>query len=200
MNLYVMRDNSARLRECVICEHYLHTWPHPKSLPFGYRLVVDGQPVAPDGRLWGCVVMKKPQALQMRGLYGYAGLPTAWQVLDLARVWVHPALQRKEGAHSLCVFSQMVGRVLRRVQADWLVHHPPRWPDQPYHILTIISYCELEHHDGTAYRASGFRWHGYSADRTKEVYVRHLRQPKKSWRPAAPAQMPLFKGVPWRHK
>lgn len=200
MKLCVVRDDGAEVRDCVVSEHYLHTWPHPKSLPFGYRLVVDDAQYAPDGRLWGCVVMKIPQQRKTRGLFGYRGLPTAWQVLDLARVWIHPALQRKDDGHALCVFSRMVGLVFRRVQRDWLVHHPPYWPDQPYHIVTVISYCDLDHHDGTAYRASGFHWHGFSSDRTKEVYVRHLRPPLKRWSPVRPAQMPLFEGVPWRHE
>lgn len=199
MNLSVMRDDGPGLRKCVETQHYLHNWPHPKSLPFGYRLVVDGCELAPDGLLWGAVVLKKPQAMKMRGLYGYVGLPTAWQVLDLARVWVNPCLQHKENGHALCVFSQMVGLVMRRVQADWLVHHPPYYPDQPYQIVTVISYCDLTHHDGVAYRASGFRWHGYSSDQKMEVYVRHLRAPRKRWQPGY-AQMPLFEGHPWRHK
>ncbi len=200
MNLSVTRDDGPGLRKCVETQHYLHNWPHAKSLPFGYRLRVDGGELAPDGMMWGAVVLKKPQQGKMRGLFGYAGLPTAWQVLDLARVWVNPCLQRKEGGHALCVFSQMVGLVMRRVQQDWLVHHPPRFSNEPYHIVTIISYCDLAHHDGVAYRASGFRWHGFSSDRTMEVYVRHLRAPKKRWQPVRPAQMPLFEGLPWRHR
>lgn len=184
------------------CEnfHYLRRWPDPRSLPFGYVLSVDGQTHAPDGRLWGMVVLKKPQHHQMRGLFGYAGLPTERQALDLARVWVNPALQGKgENGHALSIFSQMLSRVLRRVQADWLDHHPPRFPDQPYHIEVVISYCDLDHHDGTAYRASGFRWHGFSTDRTKEVYVRWLKPPLKRWQPSRPAQLPLFAGFPLIH-
>jgi hypothetical protein len=144
-------------------------------------------------------VMKKPQHHQHRKLFGYEGLPTSWQVLDLARVWVHPSLQRKENGHSLCIFSQMVGKVLRRVQRDWLDHHPPRYPDQPYHIEVVISYCDLDHHDGKAYRASGFQWNGYAVDKTKEVYYRKLSPPLKKWQPSRPYQMPLFAGIPLIH-
>ena len=185
-------------RHC-IAYHYLRRWPDPRSLPFSYYLQYDDSDRAPDGRLWGMVVFKKPQHHQQRGLFGYAGLPTAWQVLDLARVWVHPSLQRKEGDHSLCVFSQMVGRAIRRVQADWLVHHPPRYPDLPYHIEVIISYCDLSHHDGKAYRASGFTWNGFSQDKSKEVYYRRLTLPLKRWQPTQPVQLPLFAGMPLIH-
>ncbi len=178
------------------CEdfHYLHRWPDPRSLPFAYALVVDGEVCAEDGRLFGLVVLKKPQHHQQRGLFGYMGLPTAWQALDLARVWVHPSLQRNEAGHSLCIFSQMVGRTLRRVQWDWLDHHPPRYPEKPYHIEIVISYCDLDHHTGKAYRASGFAWHGWTADKTKEVYIRRLKAPLKRWQPSQatqPGQLPL---------
>lgn len=186
-------------QHCEHC-HYLHRWPDARSLPFGYYLQCGDEPFAPDGRLWGLVVLKKPQHHQQRRLFGYGDLPTAWQVLDLARVWVHPALQRRrDDGQALCIFSQMVGKVLRRVQQDWLEHHPPRYPDLPYHIEVIISYCDLNHHDGTAYRASGFQWNGYSADRSKEVYYRRLKPPRKSWRPVAPVQMPLFADMPLLH-
>ena len=191
MNLTVERDDSGQLRQTIVERHYLHRWPDPRSLPFSYRLVVDGHGFTPDGEMWGAVVFKKPQHHQHHGLFGSTGLPTGWQVLDLARVWVNPCLQRKENGHSLCVFSQMVSRCARRVQQDWLEHHPPRFPDQPYHILLLISYCDLSHHDGTAYRASGFRWHGYSRDRSKELYYRHLKKPLKRWRSTNPFQPPL---------
>ena len=75
MKLEVARDDGPGVRRCVEEDHYLHQWPHPKSLPFGYRLMVNGLDAAPDNRVWGCVVMKKPQAMKMRGLYGYRGLP-----------------------------------------------------------------------------------------------------------------------------
>lgn len=186
--------------------HYLHRWPDPRSLPFAYVLWIDNGRWqtcrADDGRPYGVVVMKKPQHHQHKGLFGYEGLPTSWQVLDLARVWVHPDLQHPlDNGHAACVFSQMVSLVLRRVQSDWLTIHPPRFPNQPYHIETIISYCELTHHDGTAYRASGFTRHGFSNDRTKEVYVRRLRRPRRSWSmpPDQRAQMPIFPDHPIKY-
>lgn len=191
MELRVMRDDSGQLRQTIEERHYLHRWPDARSLPFGYRLIVNGQETTPDGELWGAVVFKKPQHHQQRGLFGYRGLPTSWQVLDLARVWVHPCLQRKVNGHALCVFSQMVSHCARRVQKDWLAHHPPRFPNQPYHIVLLISYCDLSHHDGVAYRASGFQWKGYTSDRTKELYYRRLKQPLKQWQPVKPYQPPL---------
>lgn len=200
-------DLLEQVQNICLSEHYLHRWPDPRSLPFGYALEVDGQLHAADGRLNGLIVMKKPQHHQQRRLFGYKGLPTSWQVLDLARVWVNPLLQHKQAnGHAGNVFSQMVGLLLRQqgherlcvVQRDWIDHHPPRFPDQPYHIEVVISYCDLEHHDGVAYRASGFTWGGYTTDRTKEVYYRLLKSPRADWRDITdqPAQLPLFADMP----
>lgn len=206
MKFDIIRDDGDLVQRVIKTDHYLKRYPDPRSLPFSYRMILplNGAFVdcAMDGRPWGIVTFKKPQHLKQRGLFGYANQPTHWQVLDLARVWIHPVIQqlRWEDNNRLGVpvrmtqnvFSQMVSLAIRRVQFDWLKHHPPVYPHLPYHIRIIISYCDLSHHDGTAYRASGFRWIGYTSDRTKEVYARELKQPKKSWQPERPAQPPLF--------
>lgn len=195
MKIGVYRRDDAMLKQHVEKYHYMHRWPDPRSLPFGYALTVDGESLMPDGRLCGLVVMKKPQHHRQHDLFGSWPLPTSWQVLDLARVWIHPDLQQT----GLNVFSQTVSRVLRHVQWDWLEHHPPVFPSQPYHITLIISYCELAHHDGTAYRASGFARWGITQDGQKEIYIRHLKAPLKRWVLSTPAQLPLFEGVPLQH-
>jgi hypothetical protein len=194
----VVRDDSVIVRSVIETHHYLHRYPDPRSLPFAYRLIREHQTIAPDGRPWGVVIFKKPQHHKQVGLFGYPGLITSWQVLDLARVWVHPDLQIRHEIHAACVFSQMVGLALRRVQWDWLKHHPPVFPNLPYHIRLIISYCDLNHHEGTAYRASSFTRIATTSDGTKEVYTRWLKQPKKSWKPTAPMQPPLFQEVDGR--
>lgn len=192
----VVRCDDAELVRHVEQYHYLHRWPDPRSLPFGYALEVAGQRYQADGRLSGLVVFKKPQHHRQAGLFGYPGLPTAWQVLDLARVWIHPDLQ----IGGLNVFSRMISRALHRVQWDWLEHHPPVFPHLPYHITLIISYCELAHHDGVAYRASGFERWGISGDGKKEVYVRRLKAPLKRWIPRGVYQPPLWADMPLVHR
>ena len=198
MNLDLIRADGDELKDCIIFNHYLHRWPDPRSLPFAYRLIVDDSLAAADGWPHGIVVFKKPQHHKQQGLFGYKGLPTAWQVLDLARVWVHPSWQRREeNGHSLSMFSRMVSRALKRVQRDWLEHHPPRFPELPYHIELVISYCELKHHEGTAYRASNFQKVGKTSDGTKELYAYRLKKPRWNWTPARhkmPIQMPLLEG------
>lgn len=206
-----------------VCEtkHYLQRYPDPRSLPFAYVLTVNGQLRIAGKELWGLVVFKKPQHHIQRGLFGYDDLPTAWQVLDMARVWINPKLQgngfkpggfdnwtvsmREDGSiygKKLNVFSRMVSLTLKRVQWDWLEHHPPRFPDRPYHIELVISYCELAHHDGSAYRACSFTSAGKTSDGTKEVYVKHLRAPLKSWENHSfhPVhQLPMFRDVPIKY-
>jgi len=193
LSLSVCRCPDKLVRATVEHDHYLKKWPDPRSLPFAYCLLVDGQALAGDGRPYGIVVMKKLQHHRQRGLFGYDGLPTAWQVLDLARVWIHPDLQGirwtgtdrrgQQVQHTLNAFSRMVSGVLRRVQKDWLEHHPPVFPELPYHIELVVSYCELQHHDGVGYRASNFESLGLSTDKTKEIYLRRLRLPSWSWAP-----------------
>jgi hypothetical protein len=180
------------VRRTIEQEHYLCRWPDPRSLPFSYCLEVDGRRLARDGQPFGIVVCKKLQHHRQKGLFGYEGLPTGWQVLDVARVWVHPDLQSAqwEGlnrrgervTHPLNIFTRMVSSVLRRVQKDWLRHHPPVFPEQPYHILLIVSYCERDHYDGTSYRAANFERLGLTHDGTKEIYYRRLKIPRFTWR------------------
>lgn len=199
MKVSVVRDDGPIIKTTIEEQHYLHRWPDPRSLPFSYRLIVDDCDFASDGLPNGVVVFKKPQHHKQRGLFGYEGLPTAWQVLDMARVWVHPCWQTSFNSHhSICMFTRMVSRAIKRVQWDWLRHHPPRYPHAPYHIERIISYCELAHHEGTAYKAASFSRFGMTADGKKETYVKVLRPPLRSWSlsDCCVAQPALFAGMP----
>lgn len=192
MDITIWRDDSLLLREHVEKYHYLRKWPDPRSLPFGYRIEVNGSSHAGDGRLFGLLVLKKLQHHKQRSLFGYGDLPTAWQVLDLARVWIHPELQYQQAnGHALAIFSRAVSQLwqpvgkpdqrMTRLQADWLQHHPPVFPELPYHVRLLVSYCQLDHHDGTGYRAAGFESFGFTTDGEKEIYIRHFRQPKYIW-------------------
>ena len=183
----------SNIREHCARDHYLHRYPDPRSLPFAYMLDVDGNLHRPDGRLNGFIVMKKPQHHRQKDLFGYAGLPTAWQVLDMARVWVHPDLQQP----GLNIFSQMVSKVIKRVQWDWLEHHPPRFPDLPYHIELVISYADLKFHSGAAYRACSFTHLGTNNDLS--LYYRRLQAPLKAWTPTRPYQRGLLPNMPLVH-
>jgi hypothetical protein len=181
------------IEEC----HYLHRWPDPRSEPFGYCLSLDGQTSAADGRPFGAVVFKLLQHKRQQGLFGYPGLPTQWQVLDLARVWIHPDLQAyawmgtdRSGRLRLMdlnAFSRMTSAAIRRVQRDWLEWHGVRYLDEPYHIELIVSYCDRTHHQGTGYKAAGFTLWGETSDGSKDVYIRRLKRPRWEYMPPQPA-------------
>lgn len=199
MKLSILRVTDAQLLGVVRshCEahHYLHRWPDPRSLPFAYVLTVDDNFLTRDGELFGLTVYKKPQHHRQRGLFGYPGLPTSWQVLDLARVWINPELQRP----GVNAFSQLVALCERRLNRDWLTHHPPRYPDQPYHLRLLLSYADLRYHRGTAYQASNFKLHATANG--KALYVRQLPAPRWTWQPSMTrAQLPLFTGLPIRYE
>jgi hypothetical protein len=73
-----------------------------------------------------------------------------WQVLVLSRMWLHDDLPRNAETCAL-------GKVWKRVQRDWLAHHPPVDVERPYHIRLILSWCDTDAgHDGTVYRAANF--------------------------------------------
>lgn len=199
MKLQLARDDGEMVRRAIEEEHYLHRYPDPRSLPFSYRLIYYGFDDDEADLPWGVITFKKPQHHRQRGLFGYDGLPTAWQVLDMARVWVNPLLQVQENGHSLCIFSRMVSMALRRVGWDWLEHHPPRYPGEPYHIELILSYCDRQHHDGKEYRACSFSQYFPVGNSGKELYYRPLKPPRKAWQPTKPYQLPLFAGLPLKH-
>lgn len=87
----------------------------------------------------------------------------------------------------------------RRCQLDWLEHHPPPFPDLPYHIELVISYADMRYHQGTAYLASGFTLHGFND--WKALYYRRLKPPLKSWLSLnhRPVQLTLLPNTPLRY-
>lgn len=130
--------------------HYMHRPVHQRSCPFGWRVQFDGAPDLPDGLPYGFIIFASIHYTLLRGEFGYPGLPTKWQVLSLARLWLHDDLPRNS---ETCV----IGKALKLVQARWLEVHPPRYPDEPYHIRKIVSYCDTRYFNGTIYRAANFR-------------------------------------------
>lgn len=191
LHISLVRANNpamiAMVRERCEEDHYLHRWPDPRSLPFAYVVQVNGNSHAEDGRINGLLVLKKLQHHKQRNLFGYPGLPTAWQVLDLARVWIHPQWQTP----GVNLFSRAVSQVLKRVQRDWLDHHPPRFPDRPYHVEIVVSYADNRFHKGTAYKACNFQEWGQSDGKT--LYIYRLPPPRWAWQPTMIwGGLPLF--------
>lgn len=71
-----------------------------------------------------------------------------WQVLVLSRMWLHDDLPRNSE-------TVVMAKIWKRIQRDWLEHHPPVDNLKPYHIRLIISWSDLgAGHNGTVYKAA----------------------------------------------
>lgn len=162
--------------------HYMHQAVHQRASPFGWALAVDGCIFRPDGRPMGFIIFASIHFTCMRGEFGYPGLPTKWQVLNLARFWLHPDLQRggelynpvllpgftdRKGVFRSTLASDVIKMALGLVQRRWLEVHPPPFPEQPYHIRKVISYANTQLFEGTIYRAAGFRECGRTISRKR---------------------------------
>ena len=76
-------------QQLVTKHHYLHRPIHPLSIPFAYSISLDDVVV-------GTIIMVTPHFTKKKGLFGYEGLPTKWQVLQIARLWIDPKYQVKQ--------------------------------------------------------------------------------------------------------
>ena len=157
-------DLALRWAQRTVAEcHYLHQPVDPRARPMVYVIRHD------DFRM-GLIILGIPHATRCRGWWGYPGLPTQWQVVDLCRIWIDPDLQQggywcrpgevpgytdRRGAWRPTVASWAIGEVLRSVQQDRVRLWPPVYPSQPYHIRLAISYSDPRFHKGTIYKLAG---------------------------------------------
>lgn len=147
-------------QQTVIENHYLHAPVDLRARPMCYIIT------HPAGRM-GCVILGIPHATRCRGCWGYPGLPTQWQVVDLSRIWLRPDIQAggcwckpgevpgftdRHGVWRSTVASWAIHEVLARVQRDRVAMWPPVYLEQPYHIELAISYHDPAYHRGTIYR------------------------------------------------
>lgn len=175
------------LDEMCIQHHYMHRAIHQRSCHFGWALAWDGNALRPDGRPNGFIVYASIHFTRLRGEFGYENLPTKWQVLSLARLWIHPDLQSggelfspdilpgfvdRKGSFRSTLASTMIRSSFQLVQSRWLEVHPPRFLEQPYHILKIISFCDTRYFTGAVYRATGFRYCGTTISQRRHKNTR----------------------------
>lgn len=196
------------LNELAIAHHYMHRAVHQRSCPFGYLVRFDDRLFMPDGKPCGFIIFASIHFVRQRGLFGYAGLPTKWQVLSLARMWLHDELPRNTATTVFAKALRVHGREkISRVGYDWLTVHPPRYPEQPYHIRLIISYADKTHgHEGRIYQAANFkrigevksqrrhkntRGPGFD-DHTLIQYVYRLPEPRMTMNDIRGAQLHIF--------
>jgi len=167
------KNGIAWAQNAVANRHYLHKPVDRRCRPEGYDIHVEGFP-GPVGLL----LFGRPQATKCYPWYGSVddvatgrAEVTRWQVLNLARVWLHPAVQRggpfhgpehvpgyvdRKGVFRSTLASDAIKAALTRVGVDYLVRQPVCFPEEPYDIIWILSYCDPKIHRGTIYRAAGF--------------------------------------------
>jgi len=152
--------------------HYRHAPVDARSSPQAWAVRL-----GPAGCV-GCLIVNRPEATRNYPWYGsLADVASGraqrsyWQVLNLARVWLSPAVQPggdyhrpywlpgytdRRGVFRSTLASAAIGLLAARVGAEYLTQRPPVFPDEPYEIRDLLSYCDPTHHKGTIYRASGF--------------------------------------------
>ena len=149
----------------VLDRHYRHAVVHRQARPLAYVLWRGRE------RL-GLVIVGLPHATRCKGWWGEGEKRTQWQVVNLARIWLDPAVQTggdlarpgavpgftdRRGIWRPAVASWTIHQVLARIQRDWVARWPPVFPGQPYHVRLVISYCDPAYHKGTIYQAAGAR-------------------------------------------
>lgn len=140
--------------------HYLHHAVDPRARPMVYVVSLNGWDA-------GLVMVGTPHATKCGGWWGYPGLPTQWQVVDLCRIWLDSTLQAggkscqpgtvpgfvdRRGHWQPATATWAMAEVVRRVQQDRIAMWPPVYPEQPYHIRLVISYHDPQFHRGEIYR------------------------------------------------
>jgi len=170
--------------------HYLHQPIPDIAIPFGWIISYKDKLWQPDGLPSGFIMFATVHFTKLKGEFGYFGLPTKWQVLNLSRVWLHDNLPHNS---ETCT----IAKALKLVQRRWLDVHPPCFPEEPYHILKIISFCDTSIHNGTIYKASNFREIGKTKSRTRHGgnrgkgsngntlvrYIYDLKKPNWAYKP-----------------
>jgi len=168
--------------------HYLRSMPDSRTSfeVFAIQLNTKKPPFPTVGYL----VFGRPQATRCGEWYGsvedvLAGRceVTRWQVLNLARVWIHPRWQEggdqcqtgivpgfidRKGKFRSTLISTALDYALYgpdgHVGYVYLWHRPPVFPNEPFHIRWVLSYCDSRQHRGTIYKAAGFELYRTNAD------------------------------------
>lgn len=147
--------------------HYLHKPIDTRCSIEGYWIYSGDELPGPAG----IFLLGRPQATRVKGWYGPGADCTYWQVLNLARVWFHPNVQRggshygpaflpgfvdRHGDWRSTAVSEAIRKLVARVGFEYLLRRPPVFLDEPYEIRWLLSYCDTRLHRGTIYQAAGF--------------------------------------------
>ncbi len=160
-----------RAKQTIEQQHYLHKFPDPRASIETYAIRIAGEPA-------GYLVFGRPEATRCRDWYGSVEDArtgrchvTRWQVLNLARVWLSPQYQHggahctpaivpgytdRRGRFRSTLASSSLRSAVNLIGADYLLHRPPCFLDEPYQIEWLLSYCDTRLHRGAIYAAAGF--------------------------------------------
>lgn len=172
-------DDLARAQRTVTEHHYLRAPVDARCSPVAYDVIL-GAPVQ-HIRI-GVLIFGRPEATRCYdGGLTYGSLRDKqagrarfdrWEVLNLARVWLHPSVQAggeyhhpaylpgyrdRRGVWRSTLASTVIDQALDSIGYDYLLKRPPCFPDEPYEIRAVLSYCDTSKHRGTIYRAAGWR-------------------------------------------
>lgn len=185
LDLVTDRAGLAWAQDRITAEHYLHAPVDSRCRPLCYiahHHATWGAAAAAGPRAIAILMFGRPEATRCyQGALTYGSLADVvdgraqfdrWEILNLARVWVHPRFQKgglycsaedglpgytdRRGMWRSTLASSLIGLALAQVGYDYLVQHPPVDCAYPYAIRAVLSYCDRRLHKGTIYRASGF--------------------------------------------
>jgi len=171
-------DDLVRAQRTVTTHHYLHAPVDPRCSPVAYDIVLG----APECYLRaGVLIFGRPEATRCyAGALTYGSLKDVqagraqydrWEVLNLARVWIHPQMQvggehytpdllpgytDRRGVWHSTLTSTAISLALGRIGYDYLMKRPPVDCAYPYQVRAVLSYCDTRLHKGTIYQAAGF--------------------------------------------
>lgn len=140
--------------------HYLHAPVDSRCSVLAYvaRLGEDrvgtllfGRPEATRCYRGGLTYGSLADVASGRAQYSY------WSVLNLARVWLDPRIQRGGDWYIPKAASTLIREALERVVVDYLLRYPPVDCSQPYQIERVLSYCDETVHSGYLYRVCRFK-------------------------------------------
>lgn len=146
------------LNDLSVKYHYMHRPVWRIACPFGWAVTFDGNEFDSNGDPYGFIVFASIHYTRLKNEFGYDGLPTKWQVLSLSRLWLSDELPRNSE-------TVVMGKSHKLVQRRWLQVHPPKFTDQPYHIVKIITYADTRFFSGTIYKAANYREYGRTKSR-----------------------------------
>lgn len=155
-----VRDGLTWAQEQVTKHHYLHAPVDQRCRPFAYIVYL------PCGRV-GCIIFGRPQSTMCyQGKLTYGSYQDVidgrarfdrWEILNMARVWLDPAIQKDGPNYIPHAASFVIGQALRQVAYDYLMAYPPVDCAFPYQIRCVLSYCDTRIHTGYVYMVSRFK-------------------------------------------